>query len=222
MQKTLLLRDASQVRVLAHPLRMRIIEALRTQEGSPRQVADVLGTKPTRLYHHFAALEQAGLITLEGTRQRRGVVERLYRPAARQFVVDRALFEGPQRRRRGASVVSAASAMFAVTLEELRSGVEAGTMPLTDRQRAELGSFRLELAPGKLPLLMRRLRELVAEAQAAEVGEGGEPVRLTVALFPVGTKAPVASRGSRGKRGGKSSKGIRRGALEPPAGPART
>ena len=184
MQKTLLLRDIRQVKVLAHPLRMRIIEALRTREGSPKQVADVLGTKPTRLYHHFAALEQAKLIELAGTRQRRGVVERLYRPVAQMFVVDRALFEGGQGRQRGDSVVSAASAMFAVTLEELRSGIEAGTVPLEDSRRAELGSMRLMIAPGSLPRLMRRLRALITEARAAEVREGGEPVRLTVALFP--------------------------------------
>jgi DNA-binding transcriptional ArsR family regulator len=184
MRKTLLLRDVRQVKVLAHPLRMRIIEALRAREGSPKQVAEVLGTKPTRLYHHFAALEQAKLIQLAGTRQRRGVVERLYRPVAQLFVVDRALFEGRQGRQRGEGVVSAASAMFAVTLEELRSGIEAGTVPLEDRQRAELGSFRLTVAPGSLPRLMRRLRALITEARAAEVSEGGEPVRLTVALFP--------------------------------------
>jgi hypothetical protein len=33
---------------------------------------------------------------------------------------------------------------------------------------------------------MRRLRALITEAHAAEVREGGEPVRLTVALFPTG------------------------------------
>jgi DNA-binding transcriptional ArsR family regulator len=193
MRKTLLLKDVRQVKVLAHPLRMRIIEALRTREGSPKQVADMLGTKPTRLYHHFAALEQAKLIELAGTRQRRGVVERLYRPTAQMFVVDRALFEGSQGQRRGAGVVSAASAMFAVTLEELRSGIEAGTVPLADRQRTELGSFRLTVAPGNLPRLMRRLRALITEARAAEVSEGGEPVRLTVALFPAGAAVPAKS-----------------------------
>jgi DNA-binding transcriptional ArsR family regulator len=199
MRKTLLLKDVQQVKALSHPLRMRIIEALRTQEGSPKQVAEVLGTKPTRLYHHFATLEQAKLIELAGTRQRRGVVERLYRPAAQMFVVDRALFEGSQGRQRGEGVVSAASAMFAVTLEELRSGIEAGAVPLADRERAELGSFRLTVAPGSLPRLMRRLRALITEAQAAEVSEGGEPVRFTVALFPTGAALSAKSPTARAK-----------------------
>jgi hypothetical protein len=64
-----------------------------------------------------------------------------------------------------------------------------------DRQRAELGSFRLTAAPGSLPRLMRRLRALIIEAHAAKVREGDEPVRLTVALFPtrsVPAKAPSA------------------------------
>ncbi|WP_224244841.1 ArsR/SmtB family transcription factor [Hyalangium gracile] len=188
MKKTLLLREPHQVRVLAHPLRMRIIEALRAQEASPKQVAEMLGTKPTRLYHHFSALEEAGLITVTGTRPRRGAVERLYQPTARSFVVDRALFEGRQRRQHGADVTSAASTMFAVTLDELRTGIEAGTIPLTDRERVEVASLRLPLSPRALPRLMRQLRKLLKDFQAAEAHEDGEAVRLTLALFPVGPK----------------------------------
>jgi DNA-binding transcriptional ArsR family regulator len=220
MRKVLLLREADQVRMLAHPLRMRIIEVLRTQPGSPKQVAEALGMKPTRLYHHFAALERAGLIELAGTRQRRGVVERLFHPAARHFVVDRALFQGPQSRRRGAGVVSAAATMFEVTLEELRSGIEAGTVPLTDRQRTEVATLRLGVAPDKLPGLMRQLRELIAAAQEAEVREGGELVRLTLALFPVGSGAPGERRSSPSsphQRG--SSKSARTAAWSEPANP---
>ncbi len=185
MRKTLLLKDARQVKVLAQPLRLRILEALREEPLSPKQAAERLGEKPTRLYHHFAALERVGLIALASTRQRRGAVERLYQPVARRFVVDRALFEGPRAQGRTRSVVRAVETMFAATLDELRAGVEAGTLPVTDKARVEVASLRLRVAPRKLPALMKRLRALLAEAQEAESPEGTETVRLTVALFPV-------------------------------------
>jgi DNA-binding transcriptional ArsR family regulator len=193
MRKTLLLKDARQVKVLAHPMRMRILAVLREEPLSPKQAAERLGEKPTRLYHHFAALERVGLIELAATRQRRGAVERLYRPVARQFRVDRALFEDPQAPGRNRNVVRAVETMFAATLDELRAGLEAGTLPVTDKARVEVGTLRLRVAPRKLPALMKRLRALLAEAQEAESSEGTETVRLTVALFSASGNAGSAA-----------------------------
>ena len=49
--------DLDQVKALAHPLRMRIIETLAGPEPmTTKQVAEALGEKPTRLYHHVDML----------------------------------------------------------------------------------------------------------------------------------------------------------------------
>jgi DNA-binding transcriptional ArsR family regulator len=194
MRKRLLLREPGQVKVLADPLRIRILEALRQQPLSPRQAAEQLGLKPTRLYHHFATLERAGLIQLAATRPRRGAVERLYRPVARELVVDRALFEDPgAARTRGASVLRFAESAFELTLSELRDGVKAGALPLAKADRMELGALRVRVPASAVPELVGRVRELLLAAQAAEDERGTEVVRLAVALFPV-TEAPKPSR----------------------------
>ena len=48
-----------------------------------KQVAELLGEPPTRLYHHVAALERAGLLKLKETRKNRGTVEKWYESIAR-------------------------------------------------------------------------------------------------------------------------------------------
>src|SRR5678816_2149466 len=81
--------SVSDLRALAHPLRLRILELFAEAPRTTKQVAELLGQPPTRLYHHVAALERAGLLVLKETRQNRGVVEKWYEAVARQMQAPR-------------------------------------------------------------------------------------------------------------------------------------
>src|SRR5262245_32807602 len=71
-------RELTEMRALAHPLRLRICQALAERPRTTKQVAALLGEPPTRLYHHVHALERAGLLKLRETRQKRGTHEKYY------------------------------------------------------------------------------------------------------------------------------------------------
>ena len=49
-------------------------------------MADRLGEKPTKLYHHVDTLEAAGLIKLVKTKRKRGTVEKYFEAVAERFV----------------------------------------------------------------------------------------------------------------------------------------
>src|SRR5262245_12600898 len=85
------LTDLAQVKVLADPRRLRILEAF-GEERTTKQVAELLGEPPTRLYHHVLALERIGLIRRTRTRQNRGTVEKYYRAIAKAFRADSGMF----------------------------------------------------------------------------------------------------------------------------------
>src|ERR1043165_3084993 len=78
-------RSVADLRALAHPLRLRMMELFAESPKTTKQVAELLGQPPTRLYHHVAALERAGLLVLEETRQNRGAVEKYYAGVAQRF-----------------------------------------------------------------------------------------------------------------------------------------
>src|SRR4051812_31234534 len=78
-------RTGSDLRALAHPLPLRLMELFAESPKTTKQVADLLGEPPTRLYHHVAALERAGLLVLKETRQNRGAVEKWYAGVAQQL-----------------------------------------------------------------------------------------------------------------------------------------
>src|SRR5438094_7565266 len=68
----------TQVRALAHPLRLRLIEPFASGPLTAKQAAQKLGQPPTRLYYHVATLERAGLLRLARTRAVRGATEKYF------------------------------------------------------------------------------------------------------------------------------------------------
>src|SRR5262245_61562583 len=75
----------AELRALAHPLRLRILELFAEAPRTTMQVAELLGQPPTRLYHHVNALERSGLLRLRETRPNRGTVEKWYEAVAQRF-----------------------------------------------------------------------------------------------------------------------------------------
>ena len=92
IQEVYTVSDLEQIKVMADPLRLRLLEHFCKNEMTTKQVAEELGEKPTRLYHHVDALERVGLIRLTRTRQNRGTVEKYYQAVARMFKAEPALF----------------------------------------------------------------------------------------------------------------------------------
>src|ERR671931_1856124 len=78
-------RTVADLRALAHPLRLRMMELFAESPKTTKQVADLLGQPPTRLYHHVAALERAGLLVITEKRQNRGAVEKWYVGVGREL-----------------------------------------------------------------------------------------------------------------------------------------
>jgi len=74
-------QETQQLRALAHPLRLKLLESFARGNCTTMQVAEQLGQPPTRLYHHVNALERAGLLRLRETRPNRGTTEKYYEVA---------------------------------------------------------------------------------------------------------------------------------------------
>ena len=88
MAETLTLNTIEQLKAIAHPLRQQLLEQFSLKPATTKQVATALGLQPTRLYHHVAKLEAAGLIKLVETRPVRGTTEKYYSMAASMIKID--------------------------------------------------------------------------------------------------------------------------------------
>src|SRR5262249_58909268 len=115
-----------EMRALADPLRLRSLGALCGVPRTTKQVAQLLGEKPTKLYHHVEALERVGLIRLMETRPNRGTVEKYFQAVAAQFQVAASVLCPDAA---AAETLSAQEAMLTSILDGTRKELIASLRP---------------------------------------------------------------------------------------------
>ena len=171
-----------------------------------KQVADRLGEKPTRLYNHARALEQAGLIRLVRTRQNRGTTERYLEAVGSQFEVDERLFAlGPSgSAAREATYATAAAILRNAAGELARPAPESkGPEPLVGQASFCLTSSQYRRLRLKVLGWMEGIqgaRRRVTRGQRSDSRDELIDAVLTVALLPA-RPAPASGRGSRSRAG---------------------
>jgi DNA-binding transcriptional ArsR family regulator len=89
--------DIGALHVLGHPLRVRILEALR-EPGSAATVAREVGEARQKVNYHLKELERVGLVAPVGERRSGNFIETLYEAVARSFLVSpRVAWSDPRR-----------------------------------------------------------------------------------------------------------------------------
>jgi DNA-binding transcriptional ArsR family regulator len=176
-----------QVRALSHPLRLRLLELFAQRPRTTKQAAEEMGEAPTRLYHHVAALERAGLVRLRETRRIRGATEKYFEAVAHRFEVSEpAVAElGQKRARRDRA------AMGFVVFDQARN--ELVRVLASDDVPEAMLAIRgvLLLSPARAKRLEKQLLELLEGLRSRPRRESGRGSRaklrrysLTLALLP--------------------------------------
>jgi DNA-binding transcriptional ArsR family regulator len=142
-----------ELRLISDPLRTHLLEALASRPCTVKELAADFGVPATRLYYHVNLLERHGLIQVVGTRVVSGIIEKRYRAAARQYLVDSALFAQPQPGRE-AGLEAVLEFVFDATKADIRRSVQSGRIDLT------------QTAPQPHALLIRRGFARLTPAQA--------------------------------------------------------
>ena len=92
-----LVTEGETVGVLTHPIRLQILDALRTP-GSAAGIARSMGQSRQNVNYHLKELERAGLVQPAGERRRGNLVEPLYEAVAGTFVISpRVTWSGDRR-----------------------------------------------------------------------------------------------------------------------------
>jgi len=185
----LTLTDLEQVKVLADPLRLRILEQLCDEERTTKQVAQILGEKPTKLYHHVDALERVGLIRLTRTRPNRGTVEKYYLSVARQFRADSRLFAGSDEwQEDGGTLQAMITTVFERTADEMHKLIAQSEGREGYEEHGVLSHLELRVDKKQARKFQARLLKLIKDFEddpGAKTAEEEERFRLTLAFYPL-------------------------------------
>lgn len=182
--------STDQLQALAHPLRLRILEALR-EEGSAATVARSIGASRQNVNYHLKELERVALVVKTGERRSGNFIETLYRAAGTAFVVSpRAIWGGD---------VQARALRDQISLEELvRLGerLSRDAAALLDRAAFDGEQIASASVDAVVHLADDDARERFLDAYLSAVAPilrefgvaEGEPYRVAVAVHP----APAA------------------------------
>lgn len=178
-----------QLRAIADPLRLRLLECFELQNCTTKQAATQLGESPNKLYHHVEKLEKAGLIALQYTKPNRGTLEKYYRAVARQFVVDHALLHASQ------AEIGDGNDLFNVALNTLEKGLAEARAHSEHFQLAALsqasapfliaGNLKIRTSPERFEALVQQWQEWLSACQNADSDDGAQTYSLTFAFFPL-------------------------------------
>jgi DNA-binding transcriptional ArsR family regulator len=182
------LTDLEQVKVLADPLRVKILESLCLEELTTKQVAQKLGEKPTRLYHHVEALERVGLIRLTRTQQVRGTVEKYFRSVALKFRADPSLFSTDEDPGTADTLVEMVSTMMNRTLGELEELVRAGH-DISSGEESLISFAEVRADDEEVEKIRKKLAGVLKEIESMccdeAPREGLRRYRFNLAYFPL-------------------------------------
>ncbi|HET6372853.1 MAG TPA: winged helix-turn-helix domain-containing protein [Candidatus Polarisedimenticolia bacterium] len=186
-KESLRLTNLDQMKALANPLRIRIME-LFCQERTTKQVAGILKQPPTRLYHHVSALERVGLIRLARTQQRRGALEKYYLAVAKTFSADSRLFSSSATAEVKEATGDVAAQLLENTTADLRALIERGGEGLEGLKQAGLLTYlEVRASPKELKAIRDKLMKVIkiSSREAPKAGAASSSYRLTIAFFPL-------------------------------------
>lgn len=169
------------LRVVADPLRLRILAALRRGPATAKQLAGELETPLKGLYYHLGLLEEHALIRVAATRVVSGIIEKQYEVTAYRISVDRALL-APEAPEPHTGLDVFLSFVLDHAHAEIRRSVAAGLIDLAAPTLKEgglsLGRLWMRLSEAQRAELERRQKALLLEYAAEQAGADDPEARF--------------------------------------------
>lgn len=186
--------DQELVKALAHPLRVRILEALQGRVASPTELSTELGESLGVTAYHANTLVACGCLELVRTRPRRGALEHFFTATPRSFVGHQDWRLAP-RSVRGEVTVAAVQSF----LDRVAEGIDAGTVDGCEDTKLSWMSIVVDEAGREevariLAGAVRDVTEVNRACQARLAGADGTPLIVGVAGFEAGGRPAARER----------------------------
>jgi DNA-binding transcriptional ArsR family regulator len=194
----MIIADLELLKVIADPLRLRILELTVEHPRTVKQIAATLSIPATKLYYHINTLEGSGLLKVAGTRLVSGILEKQYRAAAMSFRFAR-------------SLLSPASAGFDQALEvmlksmtdlaisdtdDIRQAIATGLIDFSDDALPQHKMYSVHtlgrMAPDQVEAFTQKLHALVNEfCEVSGIGTALPAYSLSILFHPTQLSPPA-------------------------------
>lgn len=188
--ETYVIESLEELRAIAHPLRIQILDFLISAPHTVQAIRKALGIDSTKLYYHVAELEKVGLIRLIHTEVQSGIQLKYYRAVANYFYLSSALLHVHEEDR----PVEASGEYLAAQLESMvRDFRKAFIRGFVGRHPDQFLVSRrvLRSTPERAAEIYRLAKQLDDLCRQADNCEGELTMEFGVAIFPL--QEPVSS-----------------------------
>ena len=183
---TALIETADQLVAITHPMRLRILDVLRTP-GTAAGAARNLGEPRQLVNHHVRALANAGLLRSVGERRNGNFVEQLYESSAGTFILSSRITWGD-----GERVRTLAEQLSLRQLLEFGERLQRDAITLLDRatfEGDEIPSATVEATvrfadPAARAAFLEEYLRLTAELIEKHADDDGDAYVVGLAVHP--------------------------------------
>ena len=173
--------NLNQLRVLADPLRVVILQKLRDTPMTASQLAQLLGESPNKIHYHVTELERIGAIKIAETRQKGNLIEKYYALTAKIFSVNRDIFHlvpnGVEAYYQGIIAVLDA------TILDLHKALEANQAIPSMGENCLFIYNKVRLNADQIGGFRKKVQELCTEFEAAKNPEASVEAGLTLIFY---------------------------------------
>ncbi len=186
-QPVFLIRDATSLKALADPLRLRLLRCFYDkQEGralSGRQLMGLVGEEGNRkIYYHLGLLEKAGLIYKVGEKKQRNLIEVYYGPSALNLQIAPELLQATEE---GSPMVELARAYLGAVRADLPFVQDASPEEVLLMHR------EVTLPATQAEQMRQELREVIERYEALSVtADDAGNHRVTLVSYPCSSFVP--------------------------------
>jgi DNA-binding transcriptional ArsR family regulator len=189
----LVIDDVEVLRIVADPLRLRMLELLRREPATAKQLAQALNVPLKKLYYHINLLEEHKLIRVTGTNIVSGIIEKQYQVTAYRLSVARSLLAASSTAPTAVEgIETLLSFLLGHTESEIRKSLRAGLIDPSqtdlDKGGLVLGRVWMHLTPQQASELKERIHAVIdefAHQQATSNDSEGRYYELLTGFYPV-------------------------------------
>jgi DNA-binding transcriptional ArsR family regulator len=184
------MRGLEPLKIIADPVRLRLVEALRLAPSTVKELATHLAVAPKSLYYHIGLLERHGMVQVVDSRLVSGILEKTYQATAYLFDFTDLESTGDSADPHG--IQAMASSFFTITNDEIMESIRDGLLhraaPDTPVEQTMQSAWQLlRLKPDQAKELGARLQTLLQEYHqlSSTPGADTQTYRVLYTMFPV-------------------------------------
>ncbi|HEX7063707.1 MAG TPA: helix-turn-helix domain-containing protein [Bacillales bacterium] len=174
--------DLNQLKVLSDPFRVKILWELNESSKTGKMLADQLELPPSKMRYHLKELEKVGLIVIERTEEKNGILQKFYSPIAKVISLEKIIpvINGNSSKATDVLIESAL-----MSLEKSKSLLRKTETNNVTPHNLIQGYDTLALTPEEFTEFKEKLNKLKASFHKKNSNNGAELYHINVTAFPI-------------------------------------